>query len=462
MSMPMTWPEKDLLTDVFSAAVAAAQPDLFFQRKDVREALSMAAKDCDGRIVVLGAGKAAAAMAAALEQEWSAISERPVSGLVVTRDGYEQPTKDIQVRRAGHPTPDHRGQAAARAMLDQALSLNENDVLVGLWSGGGSSLLAAPPDGIAQEAIADLTNRLLASGATIHEINAVRKHLSQIAGGRLAQAAAPARLINFIIPDVVNEGDETAFLSAIASGPCVPDPTTLGEAIKVLKRHGIIADHKIAAHLKVPTNETPKTWAGIGVSAHQTHTMNPHVAVEAATRALEAKGFEIAHKDAAVVGEAREVAAHHAELALSFAKSPAAEGQPMTMAMAMAMVTGGELTVTLTNEDWESAKSGPNKGGPNKGGPNQEYALALALALDGAANISALAADTDGIDGVGGAAGALVAPDTLARMHGAGIDARAALANNDSGSAFEAIGDLLITGPAFTNVNDLRLIVING
>jgi len=428
----MTWREdaEALLTHAFMAGVGAAHPDGFMENETVRTALAEVISETKGRTLVLGAGKASAAMAAALEREWRALGGGLINGLVATREGYVCPTSFVDIAIGGHPTPAPKSTEIAMRMLEHARSLAENDLLIGLWSGGGSSLLACPADGISFEGFLALTKTLLASGADIHEINTVRKHLSRISGGRLAQAAAPARIFNLIIPDVVGE-DEEARLSAIASGPCVPDPTSLEDAFRIVERYG----------LSVPLDaltETPRSWEEIGIHRRRALVMDDGKSLAAAADALKGEGFEILHEENNVTGEAREIAHAHAAMAMAAYKS----------GKRLAIVTGGELTVTVK--------------GSGKGGPNQEYALALALALDGAAGIIALAGDTDGIDGMGSAAGALVLPDTLARMRAAGIDPQSALNTNDSGSAFAAIGDLLITGPTLTNLNDLHLIVING
>lgn len=417
--------QKALLESAFMAGVNAAHPDGFFATDDMGRALAQAATT-KGRVLVLGAGKAAAAMAAALEREWP--GTRPLEGLVVTRAGYEVSTRNVEVAMAGHPYPENQGAGHAARMLSLAAELGKDDLLIGLWSGGGSSLLACPPGGMEFQTFIELTKSLLGSGADIHQINTVRKHLSRISGGRLAKAAAPASLLNLVIPDVVGS-DTPARLSAIASGPCVPDPTTLADAARVLDLHGI---NEFESFL----TETPKSWDEIGTAHAQTLELDGNVAVTAAADALRAHGFSI-FTEANVTAEARAAAGKFARIALGHGgQRPAA------------IVSGGELTVTVK--------------GTGTGGPNQEHALALAIALDGAEGIAAVAGDTDGIDGPGEVAGAFVFPDTLKRLRAAGVDPQAALANNDATGAFKAIGDLLVTGPTHTNVDDLRLIVING
>jgi len=421
---------KALLTRTFMAGVSAAHPDRFMESGIVRAALAKVIQETKGRTVILGAGKASAAMAAALEREWLALGGAPFSGSVVTREGYDCATSFINIAIGGHPYPVPESTEISKRMLEQARSLSENDLLIGLWSGGGSSLLACPTNGISFEDFLALTKALLASGADIHEINTVRKHLSRISGGRLAQAAAPASVFNLVIPDVVDE-DEEARLSAIASGPCVPDTTSLEDAFHIVERYGLSAPRDALT-------ETPKSWEAIGVGQHRTIVMDDGKSLAAAVKVLKGEGFDILRNENNVTGEARKVAQADAAMAKAALES----------GKRLAIVTGGELTVTVK--------------GSGKGGPNQEYALALALALEGAAGVAALAGDTDGIDGVSKAAGAFVLPDTLERMEAAGIDPQSALNTSDAGTAFKAIGDLLITGPTLTNLNDLRLIVING
>jgi len=425
---------------IFRMGVRTAHPEAFFAQDEIQTALKKASAECTGRCIVLGAGKAAAAMAATLEKNWPGdLEDSPsLEGVVITRTGYDVPTSGIEVVLGAHPHPGEASGPVAMRMLELAAGLTANDLLIGLWSGGGSALLACPPEDVSFDRLRKLTKHLLNSGANIHEINSVRKHLSQIAGGQLAKAASPARLLNLIIPDVVRGSDEAVTLSAIASGPCVPDPTTQEQALAVLAEYEIDVSDEISKYLKNPTNETPGNWAELDLTHYATHVLEPDVAVENVARIFETREYALAKIDAEVTGDATEAAKRHAHLAKSIA----------TMGQRAAIVTGGEVTVNVT--------------GTGTGGPNQEYALALALELDGAENIHAVAGDTDGIDGFGEAAGAFVAPDTLARMLSAGIDPAACLANNDASTAFAAIDDLLITGPTFTNVNDLRLIVING
>jgi len=428
----MTWREekRELLTRAFTAGVEAAHPDAFLSSAEVRAELKKTITETKGRVLVLGAGKASAAMASALEREWANFGGEPLEGLVVTREGYETPTTSIEIARGGHPYPTADSQTNAERMLALVQSLGPDDLLIGLWSGGGSALLAHPPRELSFETFLALTKRLLASGANIHEVNTVRKHISRIAGGRLAVATAPASIWNIVVPDVAG-GSEAERLSAVASGPCAPDTASIDEAQAIVAQLGV--DLPDAAF-----SETPKSWEAIGARSHKASTMSPQLALDATAKNLMQRAGLNVQTATELSGEAQFVAAHHAAHAL------VAKEKEETLAL----LSGGELTVTLT--------------GNGKGGPNQEYALALALALDGAKGICAIAGDTDGIDGIGEASGAFVFPDTLERIRAAGIDPEAALRNNDAGTAFEAIGDLLITGPTFTNLNDLRLIVIGG
>jgi len=434
----MTWPNRELLEEVFAEAVNAAHPATLMQ-KPMMTALLDTIVTAKRRVVVMGAGKAAASMAAALEAAWAETGHKiPLAGIVATHNGYECETRSVEVVTASHPVPDERSEVIAKRMLAIADELGEGDTLIGLWSGGGSSLLAAPPEGVSMNSLRLLTNVLLKSGAPISDVNLVRRHLSTIAGGRLAKRAAPAQVINFTLPDVVKGEDQARWHADIASGPGVPDPTTAADALDVLDRLGIDPTPDIRSALQSETAETPSTWEEMGTGRQNIITFSDRAATEAAKTALREQGYKIIDAPAFLTGEARDVAKHMADLA----KRHAVFDKPA------AIVTGGELTVTVK--------------GSGKGGPNQEFALALAIMLEGKPNVVALAGDTDGIDGMGSAAGALVLPDTLERMRAAGIDPQSALNTNDSGSAFAAIGDLLITGPTLTNLNDLRLIVING
>jgi glycerate 2-kinase len=356
-----------------------------------------------GRTIVIGAGKAAAKMARAVEDHWSG----PLEGLVVTRYGHGVPCRRIEVVEASHPVPDAAGQNAARRVLAMVKGLSDDDLAICLLSGGASALLALPAPGLTLEDKQAVTRELLRSGATISEINCVRKHLSAIKGGRLAAASFPARLITFAISDV--PGDDPA---VIGSGPTVADPTTFADARRIFTKYALSPTPAVATHLHRASDETPKP--GDERLGHSTYEL-------------------VATPRDAIEGEARQVAQEQAALARRSA--------PGTV-----LLSGGETTVTVH--------------GKGRGGRNSEFLLALALALDGAPGIYALAADTDGTDGTENNAGAFVSPDTLARARFKGLDPAALLADNDAWSLFAATGDLLVTGPTFTNVNDFRAIVV--
>jgi hydroxypyruvate reductase len=384
-----------------------------------------------GRTVVVGAGKAAAAMAKAVEDHWPG----PLEGLVVTRYGHGIATRRIEVVEAGHPVPDAEGTAAARRIVELLEGLGKDDLALLLISGGGSALLSLPAPGLTLEDKRVLTAELLRAGATIHEINTVRKHLSAVKGGRLALRAHPARLVSLMISDVA--GDDPA---VIASGPGVADPTTFADARAVLAKYRIDAPPAIAAHLASAREETPKPGDPRLASAETRLIATPSMAFAAAAERAEKEGLSTVLLGDELEGEACALARAHAARALEYRRDPTAQTKPRVL------LSGGEATVTLT--------------GQGRGGPNAEYLLALALALDGAAGIHAIACDTDGIDGSEDNAGAVIAPDTLARARARGLDAAEHLARNDSYGFFSALGDLVVTGPTLTNVNDFRAILI--
>ena len=380
----------------------------------------------DGRTVVLGFGKAAAEMARAFEAHWPA----PFGGFAVTRYGHGAPCRAIEIVEAGHPVPDEAAVAAADRALSLASGLGADDLMVCLASGGGSALLAKPAPGVRLEEKQSLTRSLLACGAAIDEINCVRKHLSAIKGGRLAAAAALARVATLAISDV--PGDDPAI---IASGPTVADPTTGADARAILARYGIEAGPSIAAALAGPAGETPKTLS----NARFQIVARARDALAAAARAAEREGIAATVLGDDLAGEAAELGATHARLAVEIAE---------TSSEPVALLSGGETAVTLPRP------------GFGRGGRNTEYLLALAAGLDSAPGIWAIACDTDGIDGTEDSAGAILAPDSLARAAAEGIDARAALAAHDSYGFFGSLGDLVVTGPTRTNVNDFRAILI--
>jgi hydroxypyruvate reductase len=380
-----------------------------------------------GRTIVVGAGKAAAAMAKAVEDHWAG----PLCGMVITRYGHGAPCRRIEVVEAGHPVPDEAGQAAAARMLGSVQGLTREDLVLALISGGGSSLFALPAPGLTLSHKQAVTRSLLTSGAPISAINCVRKHLSAVKGGRLALAAQPAAIASLIISDV--PGDDPAI---VASGPTVPDPTTREQAREILQRYGIAIPPAVDAWLRNGASETPKPSDPAFARVQNRVVASARDALGAVSRRIEAQGLGVIDLGDAIEGEAREVAREHARLALQYA----GEGR------ACVLLSGGETTVTV------KAKG--------RGGPNSEYLLALAIALDARPGIWAIACDTDGIDGTETNAGAVIDPDTLARAKQRGLDAQAALAGNDAYGFFHGLGDLVETGPTRTNVNDLRAILI--
>ncbi|MBI3505220.1 MAG: glycerate kinase [Proteobacteria bacterium] len=407
------------LVSLFDAAVAAAQPAL-----RIRDFLPTAP---GGRLVVVGAGKASAAMARAFEDAWPG----PLEGLVVTRYGHGVPCRRIEIVEASHPVPDAAGMDAAGRMLERVRGLGPDDLVVALMSGGGSAVLSHPAPPIALDEFRLLTSALLKSGANIVEMNAVRKHLSTIAGGRLAQAAVPARVLTLAISDV--PGDDP---STIGSGPTVADPTTLADARAVLAKYGIAPSPAVAARLADPAAETPKTLSNVEYRL----IAAPIQSLDAAAALARQAGFAVHSLGPDLEGESREVAAAQAALARDI---KAGRGPAKTPCV---LLSGGETTVTVR--------------GKGRGGRNAEFALALAVALDGLAGVWAIAGDTDGIDGTEDNAGAVVTPDTLVRARARGIDAAARLADNDGYGFFAGLGDLVVTGPTHTNVNDFRAIVV--
>ncbi|HYN38276.1 MAG TPA: glycerate kinase [Rhodospirillales bacterium] len=383
-----------------------------------------------GRTVVVGAGKAAAAMAKVVEEAWPG----ELSGLVVTRYGHGLPTSRIEVVEAAHPNPDEASQRAAAQILQLAGGLGSEDLLLCLISGGGSALMALPAPGLTLADKQGVTRGLLRCGATIGEINCVRKHLSAIKGGRLA-AAAPAPVVALLISDV--PGDDP---SVIASGPTVPDPTTSADARAVIDKYALDVPAHVLAHLEGDAAETPKPGDPRLAASRTLMVATPQDALEAAAAVVREAGIEPLILGNAIEGEARDVALVHAGMA----KQAVRFGQPAEPPCVI--LSGGETTVTIRGE--------------GRGGRNGEFLLALAVALDGEPGVWALAADTDGIDGVEDNAGAVLRPDTLARAAAAGMNARAMLANNDSYGLFSRLGELIVTGPTRTNVNDFRAILI--
>jgi glycerate 2-kinase len=417
--MPLADP-RTLLKSLLDAAIGAAAP-----KKVVPPHLPDPPK---GRTILVGAGKAAAAMARAVEDHWVG----PLSGLVITRHGYGVACQRIDVIEASHPVPDATGMDAARRILDAVRGLSPDDLVLFLASGGGSALMALPAPGIALADKQAVTRALLRSGADIGELNCVRKHLSAIKGGRLAAAAYPARVVTLAISDVPRDDP-----SVIASGPTVPDPTTFADARAILAKYRIEPPTDVARRFAEAKDETPKPGDPRLARAEYRMIARPQQSLDAAAAAARAAGVTPLVLGDAIEGEAREVAADQARRAIAMA---AEDDLPA------AILSGGELTVTVR--------------GQGRGGPNTEFILALALALKGQPQIHALAADTDGIDGTEDNAGALCDPTTLSRAAAAKLDLASYLANNDSYGAFAALGDLLVTGPTRTNVNDFRAILI--
>ena len=413
---------RQVLRAMFDAAIAAADP-----RATLPPLLP---KPPRGRTVVVGAGKSAALMAQVVERHFAA----PVSGVVVTRYGHAVPTNSIRVIEASHPVPDAAGERAAREILAAVRGLSADDLVIALISGGGSALLSLPAPGLSLADKQAVNRALLASGAGIGEMNVVRKHLSAIKGGRLAAAAYPARVVTLAISDV--PGDS---LSVIASGPTVADASTFADARAIIARRGIEVPPAVARHLAAAADETPKPGDARLARAEAQIFARPQTSLEAAAEVARKAGLAPLLLGDAIEGEAREVGT----VIAGIARSVAAHGRPL--AAPAVLLSGGETTVTV---------AGP----AGKGGRNTEFLLGLALALDGAANIWAIAGDTDGIDGTEDAAGAITAPDTLVR--GAAADPRAKLAGHDSYSFFQGLGDLVITGPTLTNVNDFRAILV--
>lgn len=416
---------RTLLLDSFHAAVAAADP--------ARILPPHLPAPPGGRTLVVGGGKAAASMAAAVEAHWPA--DARLSGLVVTRYRHSLPTRCIEVVEASHPLPDGRGEAAALRMLEMAAGLGEDDLLLALVSGGGSSLLAAPVAGVSLKELRQVTKALLHAGAPIHDINTVRKHLTRLSGGQLARASGKARGRALIISDVV--GDDP---SIIASGPCTPDPTTCSDALDRLAHFRIALPRGVQHHLETCSanvrGDTPKPGDPCFSRMENRVIGCAHDSLMAAVGVFEQHGIPALLISDSISGDAQAVARQHAALARA-----RLTGGPL------ALISGGETTVTLR----------PQHG---RGGRNSEYLLALALALHDIP-AWAIACDTDGIDGSEDNAGALLAPDTLARARALGIQAEILLAAHDSHGFFSALGDLVLTGPTRTNVNDYRALLLD-
>jgi glycerate 2-kinase len=418
-----------LLRAMFDAAVASAQPALC-----VPPHVPTAAEVGEGRLIVVGAGKASAAMARAVEDHWTGAPEA-LSGLVVTRYGHAVPCSRIRIAEAAHPVPDAAGHAAAESMLSQLQGLRAEDFVLCLISGGGSALLPLPLPGIGLATKQAINQALLCSGATIAEINTVRRHLSAIKGGRLAAACHPARVRTLLISDV--PGDDPAL---IASGPTVADPTSCADAITVLQRHSIEVPLAVRRLLEEGRGESVKPGDARLARCETRVIATPQQALQAAAQVAVKAGYRPLILGDAIEGEAREVGTMLAGITRQVLR----HGQPVEAPCVL--LSGGETTVTVR--------------GAGRGGRNVECLLALAIGLDGAAGVHALMGDTDGVDGREDIAGALIGPDTLARARAAGLDPRAALADNDGHGFFGALGDAVVTGPTLTNVNDFRAVLI--
>jgi glycerate 2-kinase len=406
--------ERQFLLALFEAAIAAADPACCLPPH--------LPSPPSGRIIVLGAGKASAAMAAAVEKHM----QTRVSGLVITRYGHGVSCRSIEIVEAAHPVPDERGRLAALRIAAMAAGLNRDDLVLCLFSGGGSALLAAPADGLTLEDKQAVNRQLLASGAPISEMNCVRKHLSLLKGGRLAVRAYPARVLALIISDV--PGDDPA---VIASGPTIADPTTSEEARAIVAKYNLKLPSRVTNFLESPQSETPKPGDPRLITAEARIIAAPSQSLAAAARQAEAAGWQPLNLGDRIEGEAREVARRHAAIV----------SRPKTV-----LLSGGETTVTVR--------------GKGRGGRNTEYLLSLAIALGEKNGRFAIAADTDGIDGSESNAGAILTPDTLERAKALGLDAKAHLAANDAYGFFDNLGDLVFTGPTRTNVNDFRAMLI--
>ena len=419
--------ERRLLREMFEAAIAAASPE-----KAVPANLPAPPA---GRTIVVGAGKAAASMARAVEAHWP--DDPPLSGLVVTRYGYGVgPLKRIEVVEAAHPIPDAAGENAARRILDLVTGLGPEDLALCLISGGGSALLSLPAPGITLSDKRALSKVLLRSGANINEINCVRKHLSAIKGGRLARAAAPAKIVSLIISDV--PGDDP---SVIASGPTTPDTTTLADAKAVLRRYSIVPSASVLALLDDGRSETPKP-GDLAFSRSETRIIAaPQASLMAAADVASRASYRPLILGDALEGETKEVG----KVMAGIARQVVVHGQPAPAPCVL--ISGGETTVTVR--------------GRGRGGRNVEFLLSMAVERDGRPRIFAIAGDTDGADGAEEVAGAIVSPDSLERARGLGFNARTLLADNDAHNFFRALGDQVITGPTLTNVNDFRAVLIN-
>ncbi len=419
---------RPLLRAMFEAAIAAAQPALCLPRH-----LPPRPNAPHGRTLVIGAGKASAAMACALEDHW----DGPLEGLVITRYGYEVPCERIEIVQAAHPVPDAAGLHAAQRLHALVSGLTSDDLVIALISGGGSSLLVAPGPGLTLADKQAVNQALLKSGATIGEMNCVRRHLSALKGGRLAAACYPATVWTLLISDVPGDAPQD-----IASGPTVADPSSCADALAIIERYRLEVPPAVRALLASPEGETLKP--GDPRLARNTVRMitAPQTALEAAARVAREAGVTPHILGDSLEGEARDLG----KTLAGIARQVALRGQPFSAPCVL--LSGGETTVTVR--------------GQGRGGRNVECLLAMALALDGLPGVHALAGDTDGVDGQEEIAGATIAPDTLARAWALGLSPRASLDDNDGHGFFGALGDAVVTGPTLTNVNDFRALIIDG
>jgi glycerate 2-kinase len=414
---------RTLMRQLADAAIQAANP---------RIRVPAILPEAPTKAIVVGAGKASAAMARALEETWP---DTDLSGIVVTRYGYEVACERIEIVTAAHPVPDAAGREAALRILEMVRGADKDVLVIALMSGGGSALLTAPAEGISFEDKQTVNKLLLRSGADIGEMNTLRKHISAIKGGRLAAAAYPAKVLSILISDV--PGDDPA---VIGSGPTVPDPTTFADALAVAAKYKMDLPESVRRHLEAGADETPKPGSKIFTGSDLVFAAKPDKSIAAAADVARKAGFTVVDLGDRVEGEARDVGAAHAEMALACQAGRGPATAPCVI------LSGGETTVTMK--------------GQGRGGRNTEYLLGVADRLGGAAGIYAVAIDTDGIDGSEDNAGAFIDPTTISRARDSGLTLAQALANNDAYSLFSNIGDLLVTGPTFTNVNDFRAVIV--
>ena len=414
---------RDLLRRMFDAAIATAQPALCLP--------AHLPEPPKGRLIVIGAGKASAAMARAVEDNWPG----PLTGLVITRYGYAVPCERIRIVEAAHPVPDDAGLEATHRLLEQVRGLSADDLVLCLVSGGGSALLTRPLDGLTLADKQAVNRALLASGATIGEMNCVRRHLSAVKGGRLAAACAPARVVTLLISDVPGDNPMD-----IASGPTVADPTSCSDALAIIRRYDITVPAAVLKVLESDRGESIKPGDPRLACAETRIVATPQIALEAAAAVAREAGYPVHILGDAIEGEARDVGKVMAGMTLQVAR----RGQPFTAPCVL--LSGGETTVTVR--------------GPGCGGRNVEFLLSLGVALDGCPGVHALAGDTDGVDGVEEIAGAYLGPDSMARARCLGLRPKESLAANDGHGFFDRLGDGIVTGPTLTNVNDFRAILI--